>query len=126
MRPGRRLPPESATRRLSRLLALVPYLVSRQGIPLTEVAAEFGITESQLVKDLELLFVCGTPGHLPDDLIEVDWDDGRVYLGNADPIARPLRLDVDERPRTTAQTVIAPILLVAALLATASGILRLI
>ena len=36
------------------------------------------------------------------------------------------RLDVDERPRTTAQTVIALILLVAALLATASGILRLI
>ncbi len=85
-----------ATDRLSRLLALVPYLVSRQGIPLTEVAAEFGITESQLVKDLELLFVCGTPGHLPDDLIDVDWDDGRVYLGNADAIARPLRLGVDE------------------------------
>ena len=85
-----------ATDRLSRLLALVPYLVSRQGIPLAEVAAEFGITESQLVKDLELLFVCGTPGHLPDDLIEVDWDDGRVYLGNADAIARPLRLGVDE------------------------------
>ena len=85
-----------ATDRLSRLLALVPYLVSRQGIPLAEVAAEFGITEAQLVKDLELLFVCGTPGHLPDDLIEVDWDDGRVYLGNADAIARPLRLGVDE------------------------------
>ena len=85
-----------ATDRLSRLLALVPYLVSRQGIPLTEAAAEFGITESQLVKDLELLFVCGTPGHLPDDLIEVDWDDGHVYLSNADAIARPLRLGVDE------------------------------
>jgi predicted DNA-binding transcriptional regulator YafY len=86
----------AATDRLSRLLALVPYLVSRQGIPLTEAAAEFGITEAQLVKDLELLFVCGTPGHLPDDLIEVDWDDGHVFLSNADAIARPLRLGVDE------------------------------
>jgi proteasome accessory factor C len=85
-----------ATERLSRLLALVPYLVSRQGIPLSEAAAEFGISEAQLVKDLELLFVCGTPGHLPDDLIDVDWDDGTVYLSNADPIARPLRLAVDE------------------------------
>ena len=74
----------------------MPYLVSRQGIPLAEAAAEFGITEAQLVKDLELLFVCGTPGHLPDDLIDVDWDDGHVFLSNADPIARPLRLDVDE------------------------------
>lgn len=85
-----------ATERLSRLLALVPYLVRRQGIPVSAAAAEFGITEAQLVKDLELLFVCGTPGHLPDDLIDVNWEDGHVYLTNADPIARPLRLGVDE------------------------------
>lgn len=85
-----------ATERLSRLLALVPYLVSRQGIPLSEAAAEFGITQAQLVKDLELLFVCGTPGHMPDDLIDIDWADGHVYLSNADAIARPLRLGVDE------------------------------
>ena len=56
----------------------------------------FGISETQLVKDLELLFVCGTPGHMPDDLIEADWESGQVFLGNADPIARPLRLAVDE------------------------------
>lgn len=86
----------AATDRLSRLLALVPYLVSRQGIPLAAAATEFGITESQLVKDLELLFVCGTPGHMPDDLIDVDWEDGKVFLTNADTIARPLRLGVDE------------------------------
>jgi proteasome accessory factor C len=85
-----------ATERLSRLLAMVPYLARRQGIPLAEAAAEFGITERQLVKDLELLFVCGTPGHMPDDLIEAEWDDGNVYLGNVDAIARPLRLGVDE------------------------------
>ncbi len=85
-----------ATDRLSRLLALVPYLASRQGVPLAAAAQEFGITETQLVKDLELIFVCGTPGHLPDDLIDVEWEDGRVYLSNADAIARPLRLDVDE------------------------------
>jgi proteasome accessory factor C len=85
-----------ATERLSRLLAMVPYLAGRQGIPLTEAAAEFGITERQLVKDLELLFVCGTPGHMPDDLIEAEWDTGHVYLGNVDAIARPLRLGVDE------------------------------
>ena len=36
------------------------------------------------------------------------------------------RLDADERPRTSAQAVIAVVLLVAALLATASGILRLV
>jgi predicted DNA-binding transcriptional regulator YafY len=85
-----------ATQRLSRLLAMVPWLLRRQGVPLAEAARHFGITEAQLVKDLELLFVCGTPGHLPDDLIEADWESGRIYLGNADQISRPLRLAVDE------------------------------
>ncbi|MFI7589106.1 helix-turn-helix transcriptional regulator [Spongisporangium articulatum] len=86
----------AATQRLSRLLAMVPWLVNRQGVELAEAAQRFGISEEQLVKDLELLFVCGTPGHMPDDLIEAEWDSGQVYLGNADPIARPLRLEPDE------------------------------
>jgi predicted DNA-binding transcriptional regulator YafY len=85
-----------ATDRLSRLLAMVPWLLNRQGVPLDEAARHFDITEAQLVKDLELLFVCGMPGHMPDDLIEADWDSGRVYLDNADAISRPLRLAPDE------------------------------
>jgi proteasome accessory factor C len=87
---------ESATERLSRLLAMVPWLLAHQGAPLDQVAGEFGIDQRQLVKDLELLFVCGLPGHMPDDLIEADWESGKVYLANADAIARPLRLGVDE------------------------------
>jgi proteasome accessory factor C len=82
--------------RLSRLLAMVPYLLRRQGIALQEAATHFDITEEELVADLELLFVCGTPGHMPGDLIEADWESGHVYLDNADAIARPLRLGLDE------------------------------
>jgi len=85
-----------ATQRLSRLLTMVPWLLNRQGVPLAEAAAHFSITEDQLVKDLELLFVCGTPGHMPDDLIDAEWDSGRIYLDNADAIAQPLRLGPDE------------------------------
>lgn len=85
-----------AADRLSRLLAMVPYLVERQGVPLEQAARHFEISEDQLVADLELLFVCGTPGHMPDDLIDADWESGHVYLSNADAIARPLRLGVDE------------------------------
>ena len=85
-----------ATQRLSRLLTMVPWLLQRQGVALEEAAQHFDITVDQLVKDLELLFVCGTPGHLPDDLIEVDFEGGRIHVGNADTIARPLRLGVDE------------------------------
>ncbi len=88
--------PTSAADRLSRLLAMVPYLLARQGVPLTEAARHFDITEDELVKDLELLFVCGLPGHMPGDLIEAEWESGKVYLDNADTIARPLRLGLDE------------------------------
>ncbi|WP_432496021.1 helix-turn-helix transcriptional regulator [Kineococcus gypseus] len=86
----------ASTERLSRLLAMVPYLLRHQGIPLEEAAEHFGLSTDDLVHDLELLFVCGTPGHLPDDLIDARWESGRVYLTNADPIARPARLAVDE------------------------------
>jgi len=82
--------------RLSRLLAMVPWLLERQGVALEDAARHFEISTDQLVADLELLFVCGTPGHMPDDLIEAEWESGHVYLGNADAIARPLRLGQDE------------------------------
>ncbi|PPK94701.1 proteasome accessory factor C [Kineococcus xinjiangensis] len=86
----------ASTERLSRLLAMVPYLLRHPGLPLAEAAAHFEIGEDELVRDLELLFVCGTPGHLPDDLIEAEWESGKVYIGNAEAIDRPLRLAVDE------------------------------
>lgn len=98
MSGGGRRPPaqQSATDRLSRLLSMVPYLLERQGVPVQEAAAHFGLTEAELVSDLELLFVCGLPGGLPDDLIEADWEGGQVFVGNADAISRPLRLGLDE------------------------------
>src|SRR5690606_18814078 len=87
---------ETATDRLARLLTMVPWLLNRQGIDLASAAEQFGVSQEQIVDDLQLLFVCGTPGHLPDDLIEASWDEGRVHIANPDTIARPLRLRGDE------------------------------
>ena len=75
---------------------MVPWLLAHPGVEIDSAAAKFGIGRAQLESDLELLFVCGTPGHLPDDLIEADWEDGRIFVANADAIARPLRFTVDE------------------------------
>ncbi|GMA89356.1 hypothetical protein GCM10025868_46060 [Angustibacter aerolatus] len=36
---------ESATERLSRLLAMVPWLLSHQGVPVAQAAREFGVPE---------------------------------------------------------------------------------
>ncbi|KUG54369.1 proteasome protein [Serinicoccus chungangensis] len=87
---------ESATSRVARMLTMVPWLLHRQGIDLATAAAELGVSESQVVEDLQILFLCGLPGHYPDDLIEASWEGGRVFVGNADTIARPLRLGRDE------------------------------
>jgi proteasome accessory factor C len=89
-------PSESATTRLSRLLTMVPWLLNRQGVEIEEAAREFAVTPAQIEADLGLLFLCGTPGGYHGDLIEAEWESGRVFLGNADTINRPLRLDVDE------------------------------
>ncbi|KRE62821.1 WYL domain-containing protein [Nostocoides sp. Soil756] len=88
-------PHETATARLARLLTMVPWLVNRQGIDLVQAAADLGVSTEQLEADLRLLFLCGY-GQMPDELIEADWEGGRVFVGNADSIARPLRLGVDE------------------------------
>jgi proteasome accessory factor C len=89
-------PSESATARLSRLLTMVPWLLNRQGVQIEEAARTFDVTPAQVEADLALLFLCGTPGGYHGDLIEAEWESGRVFLGNADTINRPLRLDVDE------------------------------
>ncbi len=87
---------ESATDRLDRLLTMVPWLMRNQGIDIAEAARTFGVSNEQIVDDLQLLFVCGTPGHLPDDLIEASWEGGKVFVGNADTISHPLKLGRDE------------------------------
>jgi len=89
-------PAESATTRLSRLLTMVPWLLNRPGVQIEEVASEFDVSPAQVEADLGLLFLCGTPGGYHGDLIEAEWESGRVFLGNADTIGRPLRLGVDE------------------------------
>ncbi|MCU1539037.1 MAG: hypothetical protein JWP82_3388 [Humibacillus sp.] len=94
--------PETATQRLGRLLDMVPWLLQHRGVQLEEAAAEFGVSTDQLVEDLELLFVCGTPGYGHAELIDASWETGHVYLDNADDIAAPMRLTRDEAVTLTA------------------------
>jgi proteasome accessory factor C len=81
---------------LPRLLALVPYLLARPGVRVADVAATFGVSEERLRKDLDLLWVCGLPGHGPGDLIDVEFEGDTVTLLEPAGVTRPLRLTVDE------------------------------
>lgn len=79
---------------------MVPYLQSHPGVPVSEVARAFSITPAQVHKDLKVLWMCGLPGGLPGDLIEIDMDaaagQGTIHLSNADYLSRPMRFTVDE------------------------------
>jgi proteasome accessory factor C len=78
--------------RFSRLLLLVPYVVRRSGAPVKEVCERFGIKRSELVADLNLLFMCGLPGYGPGDLMEAFIDGDQVWISMADYFSRPMRL----------------------------------
>ena len=78
--------------RLPRLLALVPYLLARPGVPIEEVAADFDVTVRQLRRDLELLWMCGLPGYGPGDLIDLSFEGDTVTVTFDAGMRRPLRL----------------------------------
>jgi proteasome accessory factor C len=85
------------TDRMTRLLALVPYLTARPaGVAVAEAARDFGVTERQLRSDLELLWMCGLPGYGPGDLIDLSFEGDRVRVTFTAGMVRPLRLTTDE------------------------------
>ncbi|MDT7545319.1 MAG: proteasome accessory factor [Actinomycetota bacterium] len=81
---------------LPRLLALVPYLLQHPGVQTADAAAVFGISEEQLRRDLNLLWLCGLPGHGPGDLIDLEFEGDTITLWEPAGVTRPLRLAADE------------------------------
>lgn len=83
--------------RLSRLMTMVPWLLAHDGVTIEDAAAHFGISSQQCEKDLWLLVVCGLPGHMPDQLVDIQfWDDGRIHVLDPQTLDRPLQLSGDE------------------------------
>ena len=86
----------TSAERLRRLLALVPYVVSRQAVGLPEAAAAFGMTERELIDDLNLAWCVELKSPEPYCPIDLSYEDGEITISQAESIARPLRLAADE------------------------------
>ena len=86
----------TSTWRLQRLLALVPYVMSRKSVGLAETAAAFGVTERQLVDDLNLLWCVELRAPDPYCPIDLSYEGGEIVVSQAESMSRPLRLAVDE------------------------------
>jgi proteasome accessory factor C len=80
----------------ARLLDLVPYIATHQGVALSELAAEFAITESELLSDLNTLWMCGLPGYTPLELIDLEFESGFVSIRNAEILQKVRLLTKDE------------------------------
>jgi proteasome accessory factor C len=94
----------SAQARLTRILALVPWLLAHEGVTVGACAEHFGVTEDELQQDLWQLVVCGTPGYGPDQLVDIQfWDDddavrrdGVIRVLDPQTLDRPMRLTHQE------------------------------
>ncbi|WP_285724761.1 helix-turn-helix transcriptional regulator [Psychromicrobium xiongbiense] len=91
-----RRPKTTAQDHVRRLVDLVPYLVHHPGVHVEELAKEFRISRSQVEADLSLLMVSGLPGGLHGDLMDVTWDDGRVFIADAEELSEAVRFSLDE------------------------------
>ena len=85
-----------ALERTARLLDLVPYLATHQGISVDELAREFSITPSEILDDLTTLWMCGLPGYTALELMDLSFETGYVTISNAETLARPRTLDRNE------------------------------
>jgi proteasome accessory factor C len=83
--------------RLRRLLALVPYVASRKAVSLAETASMFGMSERELIDDLNLAWCVELRADSqPYCPIDLSYDGGEIVVSQAEAIERPLRLAADE------------------------------
>ncbi len=82
--------------RTARLLDLVPYLNSNQGISVQDLAKDFGVSTAQINSDLTTLWMCGLPGYTPLELMDLEFESGYVTIRNALTLSKPRNISFDE------------------------------
>ena len=78
--------------RLRRLLAVVGWLAQVGEAPIADAAQRFGMSEKELVAELELAACCGIPPYTPDTLMEIEVSESSVRAFLPAEYARPRRL----------------------------------
>ena len=83
---------DSALNRTARALDLIPYVMENPGISIEQLAKDFNVAPKEILKDLNLLFVCGLPGYTPLELIDLSFDTGFVSVIDPQSLDRPRKL----------------------------------
>lgn len=83
--------------RLRRMLLMVPWLLESGGSTVAELAARFGVSEDDVIRDLNLVMCCGIPPYGAEHMITVMLDDdGSVLAWKGPFFNRPMRLTPTE------------------------------
>ena len=88
--------PSSPIAKTARLLDLVPYITTHQGISVKDLAKEFSISTEELLDDLNTLWMCGLPGYTPFELIDLSFESGYVSIRNAEILQKVRLLTKEE------------------------------
>ncbi|MDH6180865.1 proteasome accessory factor C [Microbacteriaceae bacterium SG_E_30_P1] len=98
-----RAQPQRAQDKLAFLLSLVPYLIDRDRVSVSEVAEHFGVPEQQIRDAVQLLAVSGIPGetntYQHGDLFDIAWDS----FEDNDEIVITNLVAIDDSPRFSAR-----------------------
>lgn len=93
---SRRRGPRRAEDRVKGLLVMLPWLMKREKVAISDMARQFNISESDLIEDIELAAMCGMPPYTPLELTEVYIDEGFIYVGVNKHFERRLELTPSE------------------------------
>ena len=88
--------PRSAEQRVRGLLKMLPWLMQRESVAVADMAREFGMSESDLVEDIEMAAMCGVPPYTPLELTEIYIDEGMIMVGVNKRFERRLQLTRSE------------------------------
>jgi proteasome accessory factor C len=71
---------------------------NRSSVPVKEAAERFGMSERELIADLNLVWCVELKSPDPYCPIDLSYEGGEISVSEAEAITRPLRLDKDEAP----------------------------
>lgn len=86
----------TASDRLKRLLALLPWVATQHGPAVDEVCARFELSTEDLLSDIKLVSMVGVPPYSPGDLFDIVVEGGRVWVHLQPSFDRSLRLTPEE------------------------------
>ena len=87
---------ETAGKRALRTMDLIPFIVENPACSIRSLAEKFSVSEDQIEKDLQLIFLCGLPGYTPYELIDIVFDNGIVTVIEPQVLDRPRKFSKSE------------------------------